>query len=184
MIQNTGNAQACLFGLSAEFETSDELLAAAKKAKDAGYEDIKAYSPFEVHGLSDVLGHKSSALGFIVLSAMILGIVGAFALQYWTNAVHYPLNVGGRPLNSWPAFTLIMFESAILFGGLAAAGYMFVTTGLPTPYHPIFNTSGIEEASRSRFFLCIQVTDEKFSLQETRQFLQTLEPVKVSEVPC
>ena len=184
MIQNNGNTQACLFGLSAEFENGEALLEAAKKAKDAGYDDIKAYSPYEVHGLSDVLGHSSASLGYIVLAAMILGIVGAFALQYWTNAIHYPLNVGGRPLNSWPAFTLIMFEGAILFGGLAAAGYMFLTTGLPTPYHPIFNTAGIEEASRSRFFLVIQVQDAKFSLQDTRSFLQTLNPVKVSEVPC
>jgi hypothetical protein len=174
----------CLYGLSAEFDTPEALLEAAKKAKADGYNDVEAYSPFEVHGMNDVLGNGSPLLGWLILAALIIGAVAAFGLQYWTNAIHYVLNVGGRPLNSWPAFTIIMFEGAILSAGLVAAGFMFVTTGLPAPYHPIFNTRDGDGISRNRFFLCIQVTDAKFSMRETRQFLKGLEPIKVSEVTC
>lgn len=173
-----------LYGLSAEFTEPEALLRAAKAAKAAGYQHIKTFSPYRVAGLAEELGHRSSALGWIVLVALILGAVGAFALQYWTGVVHYPLNVGGRPFFSWPAFIPITFETAILFAGLATVGFMFILSGFPVPYHPIFNVPGIEAASRDRFFLCILVQDSQFHLTETRDFLQSLEPVKVSEVPC
>jgi len=174
----------CLYGLSAEFEAADDLLQAARKARDAGYKEIRAYSPYEVHGLSEVLGYKSTFLPWLVLIALITGVVVAFGIQYWTSVVDYPLNVGGRPYFSWPAFMPIMFEFGILFGGIAAAVFMFVRTGLPQPYHPIFNTEGIENATYSRFFLCIQVDDQKFHLTNTRSFLEGLNPVKVSNVTC
>jgi len=171
-----------LYGLSAEFESPEALLDAAKKAREAGYNDVKAFSPFPVHGIDDVLGNKSSSLSWIVLIAIIVGVVTAFSLQYITSVNHYPLNVGGRPLFVWPAFIPITFEFAILFGGLATVIYLFVMTGLPLPYHPIFNAEGAEEASRSRFFLVVETTDGKFHTQETRDFLAGLDPINVSEV--
>lgn len=180
-----GNGQvARLYGVSAEFATPEQLYDAAKKAKDAGYNDLKAYSPFEVHGMAELLGHDSKALGWLVYGGLLAGVVGAFVLQYWTAVIHYPINVGGRPLFTWPAFTPIMFEGAILFAALAAVGYMFIMTGLPQPYDPFFNVKNAEAASRNRFFLCVRTTDGNFHLTETRQFLQSLEPIKVSEVRC
>ena len=181
---NANARSAGLYGLSAEFEEPEALLDAAKQAKEAGYDDIKAYSPYAVHGLEEVLGHKSSYLGWIVLGAMIVGIIGAFLIQWWTGAVHYPIIIGGKPYLPWPVVSIIMFETAILFGGLVTAGYMLISNGFPQPYQPIFNARGIEAASRNRFFICIRTTDDKFNLQETRQFLQELEPINVSEVRC
>jgi hypothetical protein len=176
--------QSSLYALTAEFYDGEELLEAVREARAAGYTDIKAYSPYEVHGLSEELVERSNFLGWLVLAALILGVVGAFALQYWTSVTHYPLNVGGRPLNSWPAFLLIMFEAAILFGGLATAGFMFVRNGFPQPYDPIFNATNFGSASRNRFFMAIEQSDNKFNLGDTWQFLQSLEPIKVSEVRC
>jgi len=181
---NGNVSQGRLYGLSAEFTSGEDLLAAAKAAREGGYKDIKAYSPFEVHGLADVLAHKSPLLPWLLLAGLLAGALGAFALQYWTSAIHYPLNVGGRPLVPWPAFIPIMFEAAILGAALVTVGFMFIRTGLPQPYHPIFNTSGIEAASSSRFFLVIRVDDQHFHLKETWQFLQSLDPAKVSEVRC
>jgi hypothetical protein len=173
-----------LYGLSAEFEQPEEMLAAAIKLREAGYTEIKAFSPYEVHGLNEVLEHRSPFLPWLVLLGLGLGALGAFAMMYWSSVVHYPLNVGGRPDFNLPAWTPIMFEAAILFAGLGAVGYMFIKTGLPVPYHPIFNAAGIRAASSSRFFLCVRVTDAKFSPEGTRNFLQSLKPVKVSDVPC
>jgi hypothetical protein len=134
--------------------------------------------------MDEVLEHDSRWLGWMVLVAMIAGIAGAFLIQWWTGAVHYPIIIGGKPYLPWPVLSIIMFETAILFGGLTATGYMLISNGFPQPYQPIFNTRGIEAASRNRFFICIRTTDDKFNLQETRQFLQELEPINVSEVRC
>jgi hypothetical protein len=180
-MNKTGNY---LFGLTAEFETPEALLAAAQHTRAAGYKQVRAYTPYEVEGLSDVLQHESPVMNWTVLIALIAGILGALAMQYWSSVVHYPINVGGRPDFALPAFIPIMFEAGVLFAGLAAFGFMIARSGLPTPYHPIFNVPGIEEASNARFFLCIQTTDPQFSLSQTRQFLQDLAPAKVSEVLC
>ncbi|NDJ59789.1 MAG: DUF3341 domain-containing protein [Chloroflexi bacterium] len=175
----------CLYGLTAEFEEPAALLAAARQARAAGYRKIRTYSPFEVHGLDEVLDQqRTPVLGWLVLIALLLGGAAAFLMQYWTAVVDYPLNVGGRPLFSWPAFIPITFEASILFAGVAAVGFLLIRSALPQPYHPIFNTDGIEAASQSRFFLCIQTDDAQFRLRETWQFLQNLEPIQVSEVTC
>lgn len=173
----------CLFGLGAEFEKSSDLLEAARQAKAAGYTEIEAYSPYEVPGMSEVLKRKSPVVGWILLVGLIVGAGGAFLLQYWTSAVHYPLNIGGRPLNPWPAFLPIMFEAGILIAGVSLVVYMFVRTGLPQPYHPVFNTPGFTGTTEG-FYLYIKTTDSKFSMKDTRQFLQGLRPIKVSEVTC
>lgn len=171
-----------MYGMVAEFETSHELLDAARKAREEGYIDMKGYSPYEVHGLAEVLGHSSNLVYWLALGGLIVGGLSAITMMYLTSAVHYVLNVGGRPLNPWPAYIPITFEAAILFAGVATALFMFIRSGFPAPYHSIFNARGIENASRDRFFLCILVTDAKFHMSDTRQFLETLQPISVNEV--
>lgn len=177
------NREYSLFGVVAEFNDEHDLVEAAKKVKAAGYKDVKAYSSYPVHGLAEILGHDARPLRWIIFLALAVGATGGFLLQYLTALYGYELNVGGRPLNSWPAFIPVSFEVAILLASLTAVIGMLLWNGLPLPYHPIFNTPGFELASGDRYYLCIEVTDERFSLPGVKQFLQDLGPTAVNEVP-
>ena len=172
-----------LYGLMAEFHDSDELLVAARQTYAAGYREIEAYSPFPVEGLAESLGMRGTRLPLVILGGGILGAAVAFGMQYYAAVISYPLNVGGRPYLSWPSFIPITFELAILGAALAAVFGMFALNGLPQPYHPVFNVPSFELASRSRFFLAIEAKDPEFDLEKTRHFLESLEPIEVSEVP-
>lgn len=179
------STQGTLFGMSAEFESAEALIEAAHKVKDAGYSDFDVYSPFALHGIDEIIGNDDSAMNWVLIGALALGVLGAFYLQWWTTEVHYAINVAGRPITnygSWPAWTLIMFEAGILFGALGIVGYMFISANLPMPYHPIWNAPNADKISSEAFILCIEVTDKKFHMRETRAFLQGLEPIRVSEV--
>ncbi|MGF1507638.1 MAG: DUF3341 domain-containing protein [Anaerolineae bacterium] len=176
------NEKKPLYGLVAEFEDDESLLEATKQTHDAGYKKFQAYSPYYVEGLGDFFETGINVLPWLVFGGLILGALGGYFLQYYTDVIVYPVNVGGRPFNSWQAFSIITFEAGILTAGLAVAAGMLFSSGLPLPYHPIFNAPGIELASHSRFFLCIEAEDPKFEEGRTRQFLQGLEPTKVSEV--
>jgi len=178
------NRDNCMHGLVAEFTNGEELVEAAKQTHAAGYTKVSAYSPYYVHGLSEAMEEEDNPAPYFVVVALLVGALIGFGLQYYTSTVSYEFNIGGRPLNSWPSFMLITFELGILFAALTAVGYMFLRIGLPLPYHPIFNAPNIEVASRSGFFLCIETGDRNFHLQDTRQFLQGLEPIAVSEVGC
>jgi len=171
-----------LYGLMAEFETPDELLAATKRAYRLGYRKMDAYAPFPVEGLSEALGMHHTWLSAVVLAGGILGAVGGYAMQYYAVVIYYPLNIGGRPLHSWPNFIPITFETTILAAALAAVLGMFALNNLPQPYHPVFNVPSFEQASRSRFFLAIENSDPQFDLEDTRGFLESLSPIEVSEV--
>lgn len=173
-----------LFGVAAEFEDAEALLNAARKARDAGYEKMRAYTPYYVEGLSDILGHRSGIYQWVVLGGLLVGAVAAFYLQYYTDVIDYPLNIAGRALNNWQAFMILTFEVAILVAGLGVGVVMLVQNNFPLPYHPIFNAPGIEMASRSAFFLCIEVGDPRFDTEAAKLFLQGLSPKNVSEVPC
>lgn len=175
-----------VYGLLAEFEQPEHLIDAVRAARIAGYRKMDAYTPFPVHGLSDHLGFHKTRLPWIVLAGGIIGACTGFGMQYFLSVIDYPINIGGRPLNSWPAFIVITFEMTILFAGLSAVFGMLALNGLPQPYHPLFNIDSFELASRSHFFLCIESGDEKFSLTETRQFLESLEvkPNSVAIVPA
>jgi len=171
-----------IYGVMAEFGTSEQLLKASKKAYDEGYRNMDAYTPFPVHGLAEVIGFNKTRLPLIVLIGAIVGMLVGFGMQYFASAMHYPLNIGGRPLNSWPSFIPITFELTILFAAFSAVLGMFALNGLPMPYHPVFNVEKFALASRDCFFLCIESTDPKFDLEATRKFLQSLNPKDIAEV--
>lgn len=174
-----------LYGLVAEFENPEQLIDAAKKVRAAGYRNVRAHTPYWVKGLGDALKLSSTKpLQWLVLGALVAGALVAFGMQYYTDVISYPLNVGGRPLNSWQAFMIICFELGVLFAAFAAVGGLLAFNGLPLPYHPIFNASNFELVSGERFYLCIETTDEQFDLIGTSQFLYSLNPKSVSEAKC
>jgi hypothetical protein len=172
-----------VYGLLAEFEDPNELLLAVRWARQAGYQKMDAYTPFPVEGLAEALGFRRTRVPLLILVGGVTGCVGGFFMQYWCAAISYPVNVGGRPLNSWPAFIPVTFELTVLCAALAAVVGMLALNRLPMPYHPVFSVPRFALASRDRFFLCIEAIDPKFDREATRQFLADLQPREVSEVP-
>jgi len=172
-----------IYGLIAEFHDPSSVVAAARSAHEAGYRKMDAYTPFPIEELAEAMGWRTRGrLPKIVLAGGLLGAAGGFLLQYWTSVVAYPLNVGGRPLNSWPSFIPVTFETGILGAALAAVLGMLALNGLPRPYHPVFNAPNFAMASTDRFFLCIESGDPLFEEGETRRFLEALEANEVSDV--
>lgn len=171
-----------IYGLMAEFRSPEALLHAAERASAQGFKRMDAYSPFPVEGLAEAMGVHDKRVALIVLIGGIFGCLGGFFLQYWNAVIHYPLNVGGRPLNSWPAFIPVTFEMTILFAALAAFLGVLALNGLPMPYHPVFNVDRFELASRNRFFLCIEADDPNFDRDGTWKFLESLGPDGVYQV--
>ena len=171
-----------LYGLIAEFENPDELLAAAHHARAEGYRRMDAFTPLPVEGLAEAVGFERTYLPLVVLIGGLCGCIGGFLLQYYPSVIDYPLNIGGKPFNSWPAFVPVTFEMTILGAALSAVFGMLAMNGLPTPYHPVFNAPRFELASRNRFFLCIKARDPKFDAVKTREFLAGLKAREVSEV--
>jgi hypothetical protein len=171
-----------LHGLVAEFATPDALVLACRKAHSAGYELLDAYTPYPLEGVAEAIGFHKTQVPLLTLLGGILGGFTGFGLQYWVHTQAYPLNVGGRPLNSWPSFIIITFELTVLFAGITAVVGMLTLNGLPQPYHPIFNHPRFSAASRDRFFLCIEADDPKFELGDTRRFLEATGAIDVAEV--
>jgi len=171
-----------IYGLMAEFASGDSLVQAARRAYEAGYRRMDAYSPLPIDGLAEALGFRHTRVPLIVLIGGVVGCVGGFALQYWISAIDYPVNVGGRPYNSWPSFIPVTFELTILVAAVAALLGMLALNGLPMPYHPVFNVPRFAQATRDRFFLCIEAGDPKFDRETTRQFLEGLNSADVVAV--
>ena len=174
-----------LFGVMGEFSTPEELVAAAKKVREAGYLHVEAYTPFPVEGLSEAVGFGGFRSNLVALLTLIGGVGGGltgFGLQYWVAAITYPMNIGGRPLNSWPAFIPVTFELTVLGASIFAVFGMLALNKLPQPYHPVFNVDRFSLASTDKFFLCIEAHDPKFNLTETAKLLQSLHAEHVNEV--
>jgi hypothetical protein len=171
-----------LYGLIAEFSTVETLIAAAEKTRDAGYSKTDAYSPFPLEGIMEALGKKHTRIGFLVLAGGLTGLTAAIGMMFYTNVWDYPINVGGRPLISWPMYFPIMFELTVLLSAFAAVFGMIGLNGLPSPYHPLFNVPEFLKASRDTFFLGIESTDPQFELNKTKSFLESLHPRGVHEV--
>lgn len=172
-----------VFGLMAEFDNATDLMHACEKARDAGFRQMDSYSPMPIHGMSEALGFEDSSVQRIVLCGGLAGAVAGFALMCYITLIAYPMNIGGKPHFSWPAFVPPTFETTILFAAFSAVFGMAIMNGFPSPYHPVFNNPRFERASQDLFFLCIESTDPKFDLAATRQFLESQHGVReVTEV--
>jgi hypothetical protein len=172
-----------MFGILAEFTEAEELVAAAQRVYDSGYRRFEAYSPMPVEGLADAIGFRRTRMPLVVLVGGIIGALSGYGLQYWVSAVAYPLNIGGRPLHSWPAFIPVTFEMTVLIAALFAVLGMLAMNGLPRPHHPLFAIREFNRATRDRFFLCILQSDPLFHQQSTREFMESLGAAEVIDVP-
>lgn len=167
-------SDAPLYGLLAEFRTPAGLVRAAHEVHAKGYRRVDAYTPYPMEEVIEALHIERSRVPAVVLAGGIVGLLGGWGLQYWSSVIAYPLNIGGRPFNSWPAFVIPAFEMTVLFAALAAVVGMLALNGLPRPYHPVFNVPSFAAASRDRFFLCIEAADPRFDREATRQLLAGL----------
>jgi hypothetical protein len=169
------------YGLLAEFETPEALLAATQRAQKAGYRELDAFTPFPVYEIFPMLRLRDRRVLWLGLFGGIFGFCLALDMQLFTNW-DYPINVGGRPLYALSAFMVVCFELTVLFAALTPAVGMLALNGLPRLSHPVFNAPQFYRASRDRFFLCVLASDEKFDPRKTRDFLRGLKPNSVELV--
>jgi hypothetical protein len=172
-----------LYGLLAEFDNPTALVHAVRRAREGGYRRLDAYTPYPVEELTEALEFRRTRMPLVIFIGGVVGCVSGYLLQMYCAAWDYPINVGGRPLNSWPAFIPVMFELTVLIASLAAVFGLLGLCGLPRPHHPLFNVPRFALATRDRFFLCIEQRDPRFDLETTRAFLKELNPAEVYEVP-
>jgi hypothetical protein len=171
-----------LYGVIAEFENPTDLVAAARRVYSLGYRRINGYSPYPIEELSEAIGFTHTSLPLIVFIGGVLGGLTGFFMQYWIEVINYPLNVGGKPYNRWPAFIPITFEMTVLFAAFSAVLGMLVLNKLPQPYHPVFNAPNFALATRDRFFLAIEANDPKFNHAEVVELLKSLDALEVNDV--
>lgn len=172
-----------VYGIMAGFEEPEQLIEAARETRRHGFTKVDAYSPFPLEGLDEALGLRPSRVPLVFLLAGAAGALAAFSLQYYIARFDYPINVGGRPLNSWPAFIPITFELTVLFAGILGFIAVLAMNRLPMPFHPVFNSSSfVEHASQDRFYLCIEASDPKFDAESVKGFLHNLDPAEVHEI--
>ena len=176
------NKKPGIYGVLAEFDNPTTIVAAANRAYQEGYRKMDAYTPYPIEELSEAIGFHKNSIPLIVLMGGIIGGLTGLGLQIFTSAIDYPLNVGGRPLISWPSFVPVTFEMTILLASFGAVLGMLALNGLPMPYHPVFNAPRFELASRTHFFLCIESDDPKFDRESTSDFLRSLGAQEVSDV--
>ena len=177
--------ESTIYGALAEFADPEEIVVAAHKVREAGYQRVDAYTPFPVHGLAEATGFQDNRVPWVIFLGGLAGCIGGFGLQAWINVSNewgYPMNVGGRPYIPWPSFIPVTFECTVLAAAFAAVLGMLGMNGLPRPYHSIFNASRFDLASQDRFFLCIEADDPQFNVEETQIFLETLGAHEVSLV--
>ncbi len=170
------------YGLMAEFDNPTAIVVAARRAYAEGYRRMDAYTPFPVEGLAEEMRFHRTEVPLITLLGGLAGCLGGYFLQYWIAALYWPLNIAGRPLNSWPMFIPVTFELTVLVAALSALLGMLALNGLPRPHHPLFNVPRFALASQDRFFLCVEASDPRFDYAATRSFLESLSPREVSDV--
>jgi hypothetical protein len=172
-----------IYGVLGEFENEHQLLQAARKSRDAGMKHVEAYAPFPVEGLSEALGLKNNRVALLTMIGGLCGGLGGFGFQYWVNVISYPMNIGGRPLNSWPAFIPVTFELTVLGASLTAVFGMLALNGLPQPHHPLFNVERFSKhATSDRFYLCVEARDHHFNVADAARFLESVGAQHISEV--
>ena len=170
------------YGLLAEFETPGDLVRAARQAYSDGWRRMDCYTPYPVEEAAEAIGFHTNRVPLLCLVGGLMGLAAMFSFETWVSVIAYPLNIGGRPLYSWPAFIVPAYEWTILWAGLSAAFGMVALNHMPTLYHPLFNAPNFSHASADRFFLCIETKDPKFDAAGTRQFLEGLHPLGVTDV--
>ena len=171
-----------LWGYMAEFEHAEDVVSAARRAYEAGYRRMDAYTPFPIEGLSESLGFRDHKVPLAMLIGGLLGCLGGFFLIYYCIVIAYPMNIGGRPIWTWPMYIPVTFEVTVLVAALAGVIGMFAFNGLPQPYHPVFDHPDFDRATSDRFFLCIEARDPRFDVEGTRVFMESLGAMNVSEV--
>jgi len=171
-----------LYGVIAEFEGPNELVHAARKVYEQGYRRINGYSPYPIEELSEAIGFTHTSLPLIVFIGGVLGGLAGFFMQYYIEVIDYPINVGGKPFNSWPAFIPITFECTVLAAAFSAVLGMLILNKLPQPYHPVFNTPNFALATNDRFFLAVEANDPKFDHDKVESLLRSLNALEVSDV--
>jgi len=171
-----------IHGVMGEFSHPQDLVDAIEQVRAEGYKNLDAYTPYPIEEVWEAIGHHKSPVPLIVLIGGIIGGLGGFFLQYWVAVIEYPINIGGRPYNSWPAFIPVTFECTILGAVLAAVAGVFILNGLPEPYHPVFNVPRFASASRDRYFLCIEARDPMFDRERARLLLLSLKADEVTDV--
>jgi len=175
------DAHVRLYGLLGEFATPNALVQAARAARER-YKHVDAYAPYSVEGLAEAVGFTRNRVPLVALLGGLAGGAGAYFLQWYTAVIDYPIDAGGRPLHSWPAFIPATFELTVLGAALAIFFGLWLMNGLPRLNHPLFNAPDFDLASRNRFFLCIRASDAAFDLHDTTHFLRSLHSLRVSEV--
>jgi hypothetical protein len=168
-----------IYGVMAEFKHAEALVAAAVRAREAGYEAVEAYSPYPVEGLAEAIGFRKNRVPLVVFLSGLAGGVGGYFMQWYSAVISYPINSGGKPLHSWPEFIPVTFELTVLAGAVIGFIGMLVLNGLPKLYHPVFNVREFDLASRNRFFLCLPGVEPR----PAREFMETLEPLGIWDVP-
>ena len=176
------DAKPAMYGLLAEFETADALVTAGRAVTAAGYTKTDAFSPMPIHEIFDAMNIKERKIAKIILTGGITGCLAGWGLEYWSQVIAYPMNIGGRPYASWIPWIPPAFETTILFSVFAAVFGMLALNGLPRPYHPVFNAPRFSRASQDAYFLVIETTDPKFDAQATKDFLLGLHPREVVAV--
>ncbi len=174
--------ESSIYGIAAEYQTPEALMAAAYRVREAGYLKIDAYTPFPVEGMSQALDIKDKWILILMLLGGFVGVFNGLLLQYWGSVASYPLNIGGRPIISWPQMVVIMFELTILTSALTGVFSMIILNGLPELYHPMFNVPNFDRASQDRFFLCIEHKDKKFNVDEITSLLEKTGALHISQV--
>jgi hypothetical protein len=176
------SVDAAVYGLMAEFVDEGSYVTALRRVALAGFTCTDGYSPFPVEDAPEALGMRRTWIPLTMLIAGVIGLITGYLLQYWAAGIAYPINVGGRPLNSWPMFVPITYELTILFASFAGLFGMLIMNGLPKPYHPVWNVPEFARASQDRFFVVIEANDPRYESEGTRRFLEELAPGRVYDV--